>query len=193
MIGYIVVRTPGALKIADPYGGVTSVYSGLDREPWECVDDMYYDKTLASELIVIRERSRKNYVGNYSPGTVQTVHEAFQLLSACKNDGQESEVVGIADLCGSETQFEPVDAHGILGLDCYIDGYGSLLTLGIFNKPEIFRDFHSYLNPYGLFESVDTVRQYSKIYCERSEFAKLEPIDDLNNMYIYAVFPVKRA
>jgi hypothetical protein len=187
IIGYVVVRAPSGLMVTDSAGAVTHMYCGLDRGAWECVDNLYYNKTLAPDLVAIRAKSFKNYVGNYSPGTVESVNEAFQLLSACKASGQESEVIGIIHLGGLGDSDATLDISDFLGVDCYIDGYGSLLALGVFQKPDVFQDFHSCLNQHGLFRSVEALRQYSKVYCERSESANLEPIDDLNEVYVYAV------
>jgi len=157
------------------------------------VDDLYYDKKLSSNLVALVKHSHRNYIGNFSAGTVATVEEARQLLAACENKSKDYEIIGLDCLSEDDGQRDISVMQYGFGIDAYVDGYGSLIELGVFQKPDLFRIFHKSLNRYGLFENVDALNSYCNAYCDLAEDNGLEPIDNLVNMYMYAVLPIKQA
>ena len=193
MAGYVIVSTLGVGKFIAFDGSGLKVYRGIDRDPWRCVDDLYYDKKLSSNLVALVKHSHRNYIGNFSAGTVATVEEARQLLAACENKSKDYEIIGLDCLSEDDGQRDISVMQYGFGIDAYVDGYGSLIELGVFQKPDLFRIFHKSLNRYGLFENVDALNSYCNAYCDLAEDNGLEPIDNLVNMYMYAVLPIKQA
>ena len=188
MIEYVVVNVAEKQKIVDSFGTKLSTYRGLDRDPWERLDDMYYAQTLPEEIACIRRNSFGHRVGNFSPGTVESLYDVSRLLDICNTANTECEVIGITVLGPLYlTEELPYDQKNCLGIDCYVDGFGSLLALGVFENPDVFRDFHHLLNRNGLFMNIEAMRSYVKVYCEIAESAGLEPIDSQQDICLYAV------
>lgn len=192
MIGYVGVKIPGTLKLVPLDGGEPRTYGGLDRDPWGCVNAQYYAGVLPPDLVALRATISKSYVGNFSPGTVGNADEAFRLLSGCGEARVDYEVIGIALIADSDPVIPAAPRCEAHGIDCYVDGFGSPLALGIFQKPFLFPEFVPLLNGHGLFGSVDALRAYHKAYCGRAESAGLEPLEDWRDYCAYAVFPVEQ-
>ena len=182
---FFIVSMPRAPTLI---GNRSRVYKGIDRAPWKCVDDLYYAKKLPSDLLRIRENSFKNYVGNLSFGTV-TKEDAITLLSICEQNGSGGQVIEVVEVSAERGEPIHVEAENarLLGIDGYVDGYGSIVRLGIFEKAEPFRVFHDSINENGLFQNIDAMKRYSKLYADIGAREGLEPIEELDLVKLYAV------
>ncbi|KQX01090.1 hypothetical protein ASC94_00060 [Massilia sp. Root418] len=79
-----------------------------------------------------------------------------------------------------------------LGYDIYVDGFGSLIRMGVFTISTVFEEFLLKLNSNGLFDNPDDLRAYSEAYIQRCENAGLEIIElrrvqDANIFRLYSV------
>ena len=164
-----------------------STYKGLDRGMWRCVDDAYYGGRLPAELAELRKRSRSKFVGNLSVGTLASVEEAFQL--AAISECNKTAVVLAVELVGNLNESEPAPfgESKCLGFDVYIDGYGSIISLGIGTRPDLFRDFSRQLNSHGLFATIKDIDTYLHVYSRVEELGNLEPLASSGPALIYEI------
>lgn len=164
-------------------------YYGIDREPWKCVDSLFYANRLPAELQAIRAGSFNHYLGNLSFGTLDSKDDAKKLLMACREPDEKSvliEVVSLGPLLATSTK--EIRGPRFLGIDGYVDGYGSILRLGIFSRQEAVIEFSEFVNSYGLVDTVDDLLGYAKTYEKVTELFDLEPIGDLNLICAFAVY-----
>lgn len=192
--GYLLVRGPE--DVGQVHGdtlknlrvdGKRRTYRGMDREPWWTLDELMSKGSLSDDLK--RWRSEVETAGNihFSPGVCVDRSQAMAIRSACAQCGAGDEMIWIESLGTG-----PEHDGRLLGYELYIDGYGSLLRLGMFTSPEVFRDFHDALNEDGLFSSLGELRDYGQAYLVRSRDANLEPIESkqMGNEAIFRVYGV---
>jgi len=183
------------LKNGAPTAGAASKqlpsYRGIDRDPWGCVDDLLFAGKLAAPLVEIRQKSRDDAIGNFSPGSLDDHALSMRLLAACES-GHNCELVTmtIAQMRSNVAAIGGGTAG--LGWDCYVDGYGSLLALGIHEKPSHFSPFHGYLNQYGLFNTCEAMEAYVNFYRATAFKANIEPPDQRMPIVIYDVLSLER-
>ena len=174
-----------------PFTGAASrqlpSYRGIDRDPWGCVDDLLFAGKLAASLVEIRQKSRDDAIGNFSPGSLDDHALSMRLLAACES-GHSCELVTIT--------MAPMQSVGGgtagVGWDCYVDGYGSLLALGIHQNPGHFAPFHSRLNPYGLFDTSAELAAYVSFYRTTASQANIEQLDQRMPIVIYDVLAIEQ-
>lgn len=167
-------------------------YRGVDCNPWQCVDDLYYANKLSPLLKEIRRSTFKNCVGNFSPGASSTITEIENLYSVCEETSQ-CEILEIVSLGEIKTIEYSKNISTAEGFDCYVDGFGSLLALGIHENPLLFDEFAPRLNSRGIFNVLDDLREYVTRYVLRADESDLEPIDATAPIYVYTVSQLKRA
>jgi hypothetical protein len=176
---YVVVLFPqyvgkthgDVLKVIDHKDGRIT-YHGIDRDPWSNLDDMFRRKELNNNLIILRKEIRGESFDPFSAGICLTLSDAKLVKSAGEGRQSKDEIVKIQRV----VEVTEVDAQ-FWGYDCYIDGYGSLLRLGMFNAPENFSDYIEKINIHGLFYELADLRTYAQAYCTRCIEANLEPIE----------------
>ncbi|MFJ2990367.1 hypothetical protein ACIPF8_21080 [Collimonas sp. NPDC087041] len=180
--GYLVVRLPAFVSefagdtlhtISDSQGRDIS-YFGLDRNPWRDFDDLFYSEQLAEKYKSIRQKIIGSKLNSFSPGVCYEIQEAKEILELSNKALIRNELIMItaeSDISKSGEQ------DNVLGFDCYVDGYGSLLRLGLFQRGDIFNDFLPYLNTNGMFNSSEQISKYVEAYLQRYAEGGLEPID----------------
>lgn len=180
--GYVVVRLPAVVgnlfgdtlfRIAGEQKSEISYY-GIDRDPWWDFSEMFYSGNLDERCQRVHRQIAASKLHSFSPGVCFDVEQAKTILALSNQVLVRNELVFVS--LSGETS-EPVERAVVLGFDCYIDGYGSLLRLGMFRKPELFRDFIRILNTNGLFDSIDYMPAYIDAYLQRCDKGGLEPID----------------
>lgn len=176
---YIVVLAPSCvgplhgdkLKVILRSGESVS-YCGIDRDPWWNLDDLFYAGLLSAELKALRRRIEQSGWESFSLGVCDNLSDACRVHALSAARPLKDEIIRIS------SALLPVDnVSSFFGYDCYVDGFGSPLRLGVFNATTAFADFEDRLNPHGLFSSLDDLRDYVKAYTERCEHADLEVIE----------------
>lgn len=164
-------------------------YSGIDRSPWRNVDEKYYADKLPNDLVVLRKQSFRSHIMGLSFGTLASIRDVEQFAKVCDaSDARRLQILTV-EFLGSvfEAEMTLGDASCGLGLDAYVDGYGSILNLGFVQRPELFEMFLGKLNKYGLFNSIQDIQQYAVHYKEIATTANLEVIEDLAAVLVYHV------
>lgn len=189
MVEYVIVDIASEHKSLNDGNDCPFTYKGIDRAPWIQINDALRTKNASNEMKQIKKRSFVNYLGNFSPGTLKSYDDAVNLLKACDKEQIGCEIIAIDFLGNHLSALKNFYLkENFLGIDCYADSFGSLLVLGIFEKPEAFKEFKFALNKNGLFSSIEEIRIYINQYAAATNSANLEPIDDLNDVFLYAVY-----
>lgn len=164
-------------------------YFGIDRSPWSCVDEKFYGGKLPSDLVDLRKNSFENNVGALSFGMLVSEHEVVRLAKACGDaEAKDSQILAVESLGPiTKTVTANDDDFCGLGFDAYADGFGSLLYLGIVQRPDLFGRFLAKLNGYGLFTTLSDIQQYVAEYLCIAAPANLEVIEDSAQVWIYRI------
>lgn len=191
--GYVVVRLPAFVGefAGDTVGTISGLqgekisYSGLDRDPWWDFDDLFYSGSLAGKYQSVRQKIIGSKLRSFSPGVCDEIQVAKEVLELSNQALTRNELILITGL--AEISELPEQAE-VLGFDCYVDGYGSLLRLGLFQRVDIFSDFLHCVNKNGMFDSPDQISAYVEAYLQRCAQGGLESIDlEQCNIDIYLV------
>jgi hypothetical protein len=182
--GYVVVRSPGfvgelagnAPDILLDLEGESIFYAGIDRDPWWDFDDLFYAGKLAEKYLIERRKIIESKLFSFSPGVCCDLETAKEILELSNQSLHRNDLIMITALSPSATAGKQPLGADMLGFDCYVDGYGSLLRLGLFQRIELFNDFLPYLNPHGMFSNVDELSKYLDAYFQRCHEGGLEPI-----------------
>lgn len=176
---YIVVLDPACL--GSLHGDTSKVivranksvfYRGIDRDPWWNLDELFYAGLLDAELTALRQAIESSGLEGFSPGVCDSLDVALRLQALSATRPLKDEIIRIA------SALDAVDeAADFFGYDCYMDGFGSPLRLGIFSATTAFSDYEDQLNECGLFPSLDVLHDYVEAYCKRCEQANVEVIE----------------
>ncbi len=160
-------------------------YRGLDRFPWACVDDIYYEGGMACELVPVWKRAQEHHAGNLSFGSVDSISEALVLASAC-NDWSEHYEILEGECLGrlSDAQLGAEASEDWFGYDCYLDGTGSLISLGICEMPQLFSSHVLHLTEAGLFGNVSSLMAYCASYFQLKD-ESIEPVSCGEEIFVY--------
>jgi len=188
MSGYIVVSESGHFPIHLNAGGGAAFYRGLGRNPWGQVDDRLYAGQLSTELSFLRKKAISNGEGTFSPGVAQAMEDAIFLARACSSSDQDVEIIKVTFLgiLNADRELDPAESN-FLGLDCYVDGYGSLIELGLVSNARLFEHFNVQVNENGLFETTEALAAYVEAYGQVSSAANLEPIESGAAAGVYSI------
>lgn len=145
-------------------------YRGADREPWLDVDDLA-DANPNQPLLQTHCATRRREHA-FSAGVCTDTAMADWLLGVVLPGVPDAELIWI----DNEGATPPQDL-AFLGYDCFVDGYGSLLWLGMFTRPEVFADAAGMVNVYGLCTTREALAAYARLYHERYEEAVLEIVE----------------
>lgn len=151
-------------------------YAGIDRMPWFDLDEKYYSGALSKEVREELEKIHRN-ISNYGLPVSNELNLATMLLELSNQDSDANELVFLCkrgEKLPSISGFELSD----LGVDLYVDGYGSIIRNGFFshNDSELIKVYEQHLNPSGIFNNNDEgiIEQYVKAY-KQSE--SVEPVE----------------
>ena len=161
-------------------------YSGIDRVPWFELDESYYKGILTNELIKLHNKLIEINQPDLDITVLKSYDDAINVLhySNSIEDRYELAVVYSEKLSKLKGTIE-IDLNiDWLGFDVYYSGYGSLLSEGIFRKPNFFSEYHEVLNSNGLFDvdaDLELIESYINKYNEVSRKQNLERVDDLSS------------
>ncbi|WP_157201222.1 hypothetical protein [Massilia sp. Root418] len=192
--GYVALLLPqhvgrcnGDTLIPVTRDGTIINYLGLDRDPWWSLDEAFYSGKLSNDLVSLRRTIQVSATPTYGPGVCVDISEARSLMFSALGSGAEDELVWIDNAPSDEPSMT-----AFLGYDIYVDGFGSLIRMGVFTISTVFEEFLLKLNSNGLFDNPDDLRAYSEAYIQRCENAGLEIIElrrvqDANIFRLYSV------
>lgn len=177
MTGYVVMVAPGRVgrvwgdtlcSVETEQGPI--VYRGIDRDAWLDVDDLGAGQL--DQALRDARRAMQGQGDGFSPGVCADVDMAEAMMRAVSAGRPEAELVWIDNASAAA----PHDL-AFLGYDCFVDGYGSLLRLGMYTKPDVFADAVGMVNVYGLCPTREALHGYVRLYHERDEQAVLEIVE----------------
>jgi len=153
--GYIVVRKPAYAQndLLKPNLQIgEKVYQGVDRLRWEDLDFAYYDRSLPSSLLPIWQELDQDAADLSGLKLLKDYQRAKEVL---RFSGERSEIIAIwsreleqikgALRCDVELNY--------LGVDCFAMGEWSILSSGVYARPEYFPGTIAQLNQNGLLTS----------------------------------------
>jgi hypothetical protein len=110
-------------------------------------------------------------------GICEDFESARQALLISNRERNVNEIIFVVIAPPADVTADRRFGAEFLGLDYYIDGYGSIIRLGIFTKPEVFPEAIEALNLRGLFDTQEDLKNYLRLYAERCRHHNLEIID----------------
>jgi hypothetical protein len=182
--GYVIVRKSSFL--GERWGdrptpvrnlrGEAIYYMGIDRDPWWDLDGLFYEKKLSRQENDLRTRIKSSRLPFFSAGVCGDMDCACQALSLSNQALEANEIIYISTNIARNLSLDNRNTT-YMGLDYYFDGYGSVLRLGLFCKPQLFLGAVDHLNDFGLFDSLEMLLDYVKTYTIICKRHGLEPID----------------
>jgi hypothetical protein len=183
MTSYLVVDR----AIESPINAATAYsYHGIDRAPWACVDLAYYRGELPAKLAIARRESFRRREGNLSFGLLGTLDEVRSLAHAAGCSPTLQVALSIGSLGVLHELPDSLRSDG-LGLDVYVDGFGSPLALADNHVLDIAGDVGLRLTADGLFSSVADAKRYWDRYVDTTEKLNLEPVVNVGPVWLYDV------
>jgi hypothetical protein len=134
----------------------------------------------------IRDKARLEAAGTFSPGSLINSSDVMALFSACDRASCEIIKFEFVVMMGRPAKVRELDAD-CMGWDCYVDGFGSLLALGVHTDETAFDEYWSRLNMHGLFADRITLEEYVQTYIQRASNFDLEPINSVADVGIFRV------
>jgi hypothetical protein len=176
--GYVVVRQPDHVapeRIAPRLKIGNKTYRGLDRSPWEDLDQMYFDRKLPASLQSIRDVIE---VTNRDLSGIKVLKSHQLAQEVLRHAGEASEIIAIwsrelEELKGAEPA--GIDLT-LLGFDCFAMGEWSVLRDGVYALPDHFTAFVLRLNEHGLSSSEDDCAAVFRTYIALSAKDIVEPL-----------------
>jgi hypothetical protein len=152
--GFLVVRRPSFAftKLVRPKLTVgDKTYFGMDRFPWEDLDEAYYGKRLPSELLAIWKKLDRDS-GFLGIKLLRSYEEALEVL---RFSGEKAEIIAVwsfeLEKIKGATQCSAV--LELRGIDCLCLGEWSILLSGAYLHPDKFPATVQKLNYWGLLSS----------------------------------------
>ena len=184
-MGYVVVRKPEF--VGERFGDIPQKlsnthqkqirYCGVSRDPWWDLNGLFYDGKLSEGEKALRNKINDFKIPFFCAGLCEHLDDAREALLISDRERRANEIIFISDpQPEDEIKHLPFGLE-LLGFDYYIDGYGSVIRLGIFTKPEAFRESIEVLNPNGLFDGVNELNHYLELYVGKCKEENLEIID----------------
>lgn len=187
--GFLVVRLPNMnrdLDNSDPNFYRLPVlgdiyYSGIDRSRWYDIDTDYYNKTLPEQIKKLYEPINKGTDDLTGIDVCKDFQVAVELLNYSNRDRKVNELISFRSEKLKEIKGAiEFDASKIvwLGYDMMKLGEWSLLTDGLFLKPEYFQGWEKRLNKNGLFDDPSLLDDFVATYQALAEKEIVEPLSD---------------
>jgi hypothetical protein len=176
--GFMVVRKPECQQAA--FHNVRwrlgdKIYRGIDRLPWEDLDDAYYQGVLDGALLALRKRLEAE---NRDLTGIKTIkdYEAAREVWQAYQDKSEILAVWSPELAEVKGSFVYEGHLDYLGIDCTSPGEWSVLLSGVFAHPELFPLEADRLNAFGLLESEADCDAAFGHYMELASRGRVEPV-----------------
>lgn len=180
--GYMVLRKPEfavAKSCNLNFRLEQKTYRGIDRLPWEDIDDAYYSGRISSELMRVRQQIESENRGVLGPRLLRDLDAVRTVWRVFK---ERTEIVAI---CSSELASNgnaaPFDgSFRFIGFDCISLGEWSVILRGVFYRPDLFPDFVPLLNENGLLASESKCKELFYRYVDLSSTNEdiVEPLMD---------------
>lgn len=186
-VGYFLVDAEIFIKSESFY----KKYLGIDRCPWMIVDEKCYGNGLPESILRLRREMFDSNIKGVSFGLVGSIDELSVFCKSYeKHEKKKSQIVAIGfleEVCNlsGDGGFDE-----IIGVDVYVDGYGSLINLGAVARPEIFAEHINKLNSNGLFCSGGQAKNYVDFYLSVAKKENLEFFDTNVKIFAYKVVNV---
>ena len=151
-------------------------YRGIDRMPWFDFYEAHLQDLLesAEDRSLFSAWSKSKRVCGIS--VIDKLSDAQKILEVCNRIfGCRNEIVQIREISKDEIlSNKPIDFE-FIGIEVYVDGYGSMIRSGVFEHMEYFREYIPNLTNSGLLDNFDTVLDYARRYYGLAELEKVEP------------------
>jgi len=196
--GFMVVRKP-AFAAADDIKPNLRIgekeYRGIDRFPWEDLDDLHYAGTLQPSLASLRHELERSNAGDWSGLSVMKSYEDAKAVSLVVAEQNEIIALWSPMLAQVKGEFESPVPLELMGLDCLCFGEWSVLLAGVYASASHFEWAVDRINQYGLLDSEADCEAVFRSYVELSSRDIVEPLRDeptLTCVQVYAVTPCMR-
>jgi hypothetical protein len=184
-LGYIVVRKPEFVgqHFGDAPCDVENArhkqirYCGVCRDPWWDLNGLFYEDKLSEEEKALRNNIVGLKMSFFYAGICADLECAQKALRLSNRERDINEIVLLSNTQPAGEAVNMVLGAELLGLDYYIDGYGSVIRSGIFAKPAAFPETVEVLNTNGLFDTQEDLENYLELYSKRCRVENLEIID----------------
>lgn len=183
--GYVVVRKPQFVgerfrdtpRVVNNTQGQQIVYCGVCRDPWLDFLGLFYDGNISDADKAIWQGVTGNQQRFFSAGVSEDIAAVGRALALSNETHGGNEIIFISngDVADGTDEF-PAGSE-FLGFDYYVDGYGSVIRLGIFTRPGLFSQSIERMNRNGLFSKREDLIDYAKLYSRCCREANLEIID----------------
>jgi hypothetical protein len=170
MAAYFLVRI-GRCGMTTALG---SLYRGMHRSPWECVDEAFHAHRLPSEFMARRRASFKNFAGNLSFGTFGSPEDVRELAMSCACSPADTTILSVKPLGTVDEVLDDNEVSSSLGFDAYVDGYGSPIALGIDKIGVQLPELTPQITKAGLLNSATNIRSFWRKYVELTGRLDLE-------------------
>lgn len=168
--GFMVLRKPDFagekfhelnLKIGE------KIYRGIDRLPWEDIDEAFYNGNISETLRPVREQIERENRGLVGPKLLRDYKAALSVWHAFR---EKTEIVAVwsPELAERQSAVSYSGSANYLGSDCIVPGEWSLILRGIFHRPQFFAEFVFHLNENGLLASQTDCDRLLKRYVDMS-------------------------
>lgn len=180
--GFQVVKSGSSFAKFEPYNSVLKDgdrYEGLYRMPLNCLLGDYYTNNLPTHIRkIMKENMEEN--NDLSIEIIKSYDDANEIYNYIKAKHSDYEIISLVSeklikIKGSF--FFNKKRINWIGFDVISYGNGSLILDGILFKREIFKNWFSKLNNFGLFDSTDSVDDFIHFYLECS---KQNIVDDVS-------------
>jgi hypothetical protein len=172
-VGYLVVRLPNLNYLVDkadvvaPINGV--YYAGVKRQAWADVfDETYYHQKMEMppDILPLADALKRENTDLTGIDVCKNEDAAFSLLEYSNRRKIANELIVIRSptletIKGSVEITKPIDW---LGFDCVALGEWSLISEGVFARPDHYHVWISRLNKFGLFDDASLILAYADAY-----------------------------
>lgn len=147
---------------------------------WEDFDTLHYAGSLPKEMESIYQELERTAGMQQGLRTLENRAKAERVLQYVNNTDEKNEIIFIESLRDDDIRGDRLRVKDMkfLGIDIYVNGFGSMIREGIFRDEEIFSKFLIDLNRNGLFDDLETAEGYRSFYELESKVDKLESFPD---------------
>jgi len=163
------------------------IYRGLDRLPWEDLDNDYYAGELPDHLQELRSQLELRNADFSGVRLLQGYSETEEIWQRYR-DTCEIIAVSSPELSAMKGSVEYDGPLRYLGTDCFILGEWSVVLRGIFARPKYFTREVTALNRFGLFDAVGDFSELVERYVQFAYDGLIEPLGDQPTVSVVKVF-----
>jgi hypothetical protein len=193
MDGYVVVRLPQfncedipGSQVVPCIGALA--YVGADRLPWrDLFDESYYHKTMPSRIYDLASAIMQA-TENYPVLSVcESLEDAMMLLQYMNRSAIRNEIIYVRqsivkdhDLRREQCRHYSSSTFDVslswIGYDMIGAFEWSIISSGVFWRPDYYQEWIGRINAYGLFDTIEVLMDYAQAYEEACERGISEPL-----------------